>query len=170
MSEDIQYRVWVGCLESYNNGDLVGEWVDLKGHDEESFLEAIQEIIRGEEWGFFDYELPFHISVYESVETLFAKLEAYETLLEQCPEDLANVVVDNYGEDWFENVPEVCYYVGDSVRDLGWEIAESHGIDLENNPFASYMTYSQWEHWIERELAMTVVYAGYDTVYAYEIL
>lgn len=169
MSEDIQYRVWVGCLESYNDGNLVGDWIDLEGHDEETLIEAIQEVIRGEEWGFFDRELPFYVGQYEPLELLFEKVEAYKKLLEQYPPDLVQVFANDH-EDWYTGDYEISYYAGDGLSSLGWDIAEALGIDMENNPFAAYMTYAQWENWIECELGMTVVHAGYDTVFAYEIL
>ncbi|WP_024816951.1 antirestriction protein ArdA [Arthrobacter sp. 31Y] len=38
-----EYKVWVGCLPCYNNGDLVGDWFDAgdSPQSEEEFNEAV---------------------------------------------------------------------------------------------------------------------------------
>lgn len=166
----VDYKVYVACLESYNNGELVGEWVDLTDHDEESFVEKVNQIIEGEEWAFHDYDLPFAISMYESTADLFDKVEAFNRLLEDLPFDLAAEVVSDLGEQyWVGQVADVVWFGGDSVQDLAWEVAELIGVDMENNPFASYMTSDQWGHWLKQELDLTVVQMAYDTFYAYSI-
>ena len=167
----VDYKVYVACLESYNNGELVGEWVDLTDHDEESFVEKVNEIIEGEEWAFHDYDLPFSIGEYEPIFQLFEKVEAFNRLLEDLPLDLAEEVVSDLGEDyWVAQAADVMWFGGENIQDLAWQVAELMEIDMENNPFAYYMTSDQWEHWLKQEHELTIVRFGYDTVYAYEIV
>ena len=52
-------RVYVGTYSKYNNGSLNGGWIDLDGHDKQSFLQACQELHKDEhdpEIMFQDYE------------------------------------------------------------------------------------------------------------------
>lgn len=37
-------KVYVSTCAKYNNGSLKGDWIDLEGHDRESFLEACREL------------------------------------------------------------------------------------------------------------------------------
>jgi antirestriction protein len=52
-------QVYVGTYAKYNNGSIEGAWVDLEGHDEESFYEACRELHKDEadpEFMFQDFE------------------------------------------------------------------------------------------------------------------
>ena len=44
MKIQTECRIYVGTYGKYNNGSIGGEWVDLAGHDKESFLEKCREI------------------------------------------------------------------------------------------------------------------------------
>jgi antirestriction protein len=52
-------RLYVGTFAKYNSGSIKGDWIDLEGHDKESFLEACRELHLDEsdpEFMFQDYE------------------------------------------------------------------------------------------------------------------
>ena len=52
-------KVYVSTWAKYNNGNLKGKWVDIEGHDAESFLEECREIHSDEkepEFCYQDYE------------------------------------------------------------------------------------------------------------------
>jgi antirestriction protein len=37
-------KVYVSTFHKYNNGSLRGDWIDIEGHDRESFLDACREL------------------------------------------------------------------------------------------------------------------------------
>lgn len=39
-------RAWIGSLAAYNNGRLIGAWIDLDGRDEDEITEAAREAMR----------------------------------------------------------------------------------------------------------------------------
>jgi len=41
-------RVYVGTYAKYNNGSIAGEWIDLEGHDKESFYAACLKLHKDE--------------------------------------------------------------------------------------------------------------------------
>ena len=70
--------LWCGCLASYNQGILYGEWIDLNPIDTtEELQEAIDYILKSspiedaEEWAWFDHDLGgIHIDEYEDLEEI----------------------------------------------------------------------------------------------------
>ena len=78
MITSINIAVWVGCLSSYNQGHLHGQWVDLDLIDSvEELQKAIDQILQdspvedAEEWAFMDHDLGgIHIGEYEDLETV----------------------------------------------------------------------------------------------------
>lgn len=73
---ELEVRVYVANLAKYNEGKLVGEWIDLPA-DEEEIEEVIQEVLgNDEEWEIHDYESNVDIkinnfkNVYELSETI----------------------------------------------------------------------------------------------------
>ena len=79
-------KIWVGCLASYNAGDLHGEWIDVDG-DLESLSEAVQAILKSspspnaEEWHICDHEGfgGIEITRYESLERICGLAELLES-------------------------------------------------------------------------------------------
>ena len=52
-------KIYVGTYAKYNNGSIKGAWIDLAGHDKESFLETCYELHKDEsdpELMFQDFE------------------------------------------------------------------------------------------------------------------
>lgn len=52
-------QIYVGTYAKYNNGSIGGAWIDLEGHDEETFYEACRELHKDEadpELMFQDFE------------------------------------------------------------------------------------------------------------------
>ena len=80
----MDYRIYVACLSSYNNGTLHGAWIDLDGKDANDVRYEIQEMLKespmpdAEEYAIHDYELPFRISEYEDLDNLVELVEGLE--------------------------------------------------------------------------------------------
>ena len=69
-------RIYVANLGAYNNGELKGEWFDLSVVMEEVFQSVFDEHELDEsgqpygDYAIHDYELPFEINEYTSIEAL----------------------------------------------------------------------------------------------------
>lgn len=46
VATDTEARAWIGSLAEYNNGRLVGAWIDLDGRDEDEITEAAKAAMR----------------------------------------------------------------------------------------------------------------------------
>jgi antirestriction protein len=71
--------IWVASLADYNDGRLVGQWIDAARDDDEvatdiSTMLATSASPGAEEWAIFDHEgfSPIHINEYESLERISA--------------------------------------------------------------------------------------------------
>lgn len=73
-------RIYVACLESYNNGRLVGRWFDLDDYlyDVDALHADINNTIRGEEYAIHDYEGfgPMRIGEFNSIAYVLAIAES----------------------------------------------------------------------------------------------
>ncbi len=92
-----QPAVWVGCLASYNAGELHGRWVHLADED---LTEAIEDILASspapdaEEWHICDWEHLRGMARYMSV----SDIEAQVALVTEHGVEVANAAVDLFGE------------------------------------------------------------------------
>lgn len=113
-----EMRIYIANLGAYNNGELKGDWFDLPV-DMEEVNETIFELHEldgnGHPMGDFaihDYELPFEISEYESIDTLNRMVEELEGVsgLEEIAsgvyevEDVLNFANDTGMESHVDNV------------------------------------------------------------------
>lgn len=101
-------RVFITNLGKYNEGELVGKWIDIPECDEQEIIEALESIgvkngTRYGEYFITDYELPFEIEEYTNVFTLNETLcdmsdEALE-FLNDPNFDNARMIVSEYSFD-----------------------------------------------------------------------
>jgi antirestriction protein len=76
-------RIYAACLASYNAGTLHGEWIDAA--DTETMNDAIQAMLAAspepgaEEYAIHDYEAPWAIDEYESLDDIASAVDSYET-------------------------------------------------------------------------------------------
>lgn len=75
--------VWIGCLASYNAGELFGEWVNLDGLDVDDLQAEISRILAAspsedaEEWAFMDFDMcGLDLGEYCGLDVLVAAAEA----------------------------------------------------------------------------------------------
>lgn len=64
-------RIYVACLKSYNEGNLIGRWIDATSDIQEEIQELLKET-GGEEWAIHDYENfgGLSISEYQDLESV----------------------------------------------------------------------------------------------------
>jgi antirestriction protein len=73
----IEMSIWAGDLGAYNDGELIGDWVDLSTCvDLDDLREKVAEVTRhSEEFHICDYEGPFPVERYTSLDTVWETAE-----------------------------------------------------------------------------------------------
>lgn len=143
-------NVFVTNLGKYNEGELIGEWVELPVSQEE--LQKVFERIgineEYEEYFITDYECDFYeVGEYESIDTLNEIAEQLEELDEE-QQDVVKVMMSECGYQLNEAIEKVnngdytIYNDCDDMEDVAYQIVEECGY-LTNVPdnVARYFDY-----------------------------
>lgn len=161
-------KIYVADLEAYNNGQLVGEWVDLSEFDSgDEVMERISELLEKfgdkEEYAIHDYE-NFDSSLYSEYmgENEFDQIIQSYKVSEQfdIPAEVVQSIMTDYSPDdileWIEDRYEGEF---DSDTDLAYNYVENvGGIENVSNP-EYYFDYEKFG----RDLAMD--YSEYNGHY-----
>lgn len=135
----MKVSAWIGNLGKYNEGELVGEWVDFP-ITEETFEEVMERIGIGEryeEWFAADYDspLPLHkmFGEYPSFESLNEIAETVDDMGDE-EETVLDAILQNYTDDVSEALRIIedgdyrvwsdCY----SMTDVAYEYVEETGM------------------------------------------
>jgi antirestriction protein len=161
----MEIKVYVANLGKYNEGELVGEWFTLPTELEEIFttigvgqydeegdykhgvveLDEKGNSYHYEEWAIHDYEAPFKISEYESLEKLNEIAELLADVDEDQQEILTELVSHGAASDFEEAVnclDDIIYYHDcKDMSDVAYQWHEETGTDM-NGPLMSYI---DWE-------------------------
>lgn len=111
-------RIYVANLHMYNSGKMLGHWFELPVSKQQVFraLKIGQEGF-GEEYVILEYEAPFVICEYESID----KLNYYAEKLEELP----NFLIANLEEAMeYEDLEQMLENHGDNFRiyeDVSWD-------------------------------------------------
>lgn len=124
------FRIFLTNLGKYNEGELVGEWVDLPATEEE--LEEVFERIgineEYEEWFITDYETDFGLKIdeYENLEKLNELAERLESLNEYDMRKLeaALEAFSNDVEEHLDNLDDYDFYENMTLEDLAYEFVD----------------------------------------------
>ena len=144
-------KIFLTNLGKYNEGELVGEWVELPISNEE-----LQEVFKRigidgkeyEEYFITDYECDFYkVGEYESINTLNDIAEKLEELDEE-ESNIAKALMSELGYTLDEAIEKAnngdyrIYYDCDSMTDIAYQVVEEYGY-LENVPdnVARYFDY-----------------------------
>lgn len=113
-------RIYVASLAKYNEGKLVGIWIDLPAVD---LWEQVEEMLDGdEEWAIHDYEAPFSISEYENLNRLN---EAAELDDDYDLPRLAYLVDEGCDlENALQNYQDVTFYPDMNLEDVAVSLVE----------------------------------------------
>lgn len=155
-------KVFITDLAAYNEGNLVGKWVELP-KDEDELEEIIREILNEghcgevlcyhEEWFITDYEAPFIVGEYEDI----YRLNEWAERLEDCSEedDVIRAVFDCAGsvEEGFDILEDGRYRVYEDCKnmaDVAWEVVSESGM-LGGIPdeVARYFDYEAYGQYLE---------------------
>jgi len=143
-------RIYVASLAKYNEGRLVGTWIDLPADD---LWEQVEEMLDGdEEWAIHDYEAPFSISEYENLDELNEAAELDEDY--DLPR-LAYLVDQGYNLDYaLEHYEDVTFYPDMNLEAVAVSLVEE---GIFGTISQSVLIYFDFE-----KLGRDLGYDGYD--------
>ena len=159
-----EIKVWVGNLGKYNEGDLVGRWIELPIDDED--LEKVLESIgidneEYEETFIADYDVPFNSSnlgEYTPIEELNEIAERYEDLSEY-EKEVFDILTDEYSslDECFDIVEDGDYLVYedcDDMEDVAREYVKETGLlnDIPSS-IAEYFDYKKYGENLESSVS-----------------
>jgi antirestriction protein len=146
ISKDDSPKIYVADLAAYNEGKLIGEWLDLTDYDDaDDLMAAIYELmarfseeqgVEREEWAIHDYEnIPSNLAseymgrqdfeiIYDLINAADDRGVPYEVLAEAMAikgEDDAERVADNYYGEY------------DSFKDFAYNLVDETGVSNINN-------------------------------------
>ena len=147
---DESRTLWIGCLASYNAGNLFGDWLALDDYvDLDGLREAIADILKrspypnAEEWHLCDHEgwagLP--VNRYPSLGELWEWHEAFDEHSHYPAAVVAHAITDGSGSNLEESLGMYCGewekpgdYAAQFHEDCGYEIPEwlTHHVDWES--------------------------------------
>lgn len=160
-------KIWLGNLGKYNEGELVGKWIQLPMTQDE-LNEVYAEIKLGtfdedgnythgyeegwsfyEEWYIGDYEMDyrFKIDQYDSIDELNELADNLYNLDQHQLELFAQLYNDNYGtfDNCIEIVKESTFYVGcKTMGDVLQEYKREHGDDELPSHIWDYINWDEW--------------------------
>ncbi|SDZ06403.1 antirestriction protein ArdA [Thermoactinomyces sp. DSM 45892] len=158
---DTEIRILIRNLGKYNEGELVGEWIDLPYTEEElhnlfvniglGYFDESGKYHHGvykngvcyEEYAIHDYEAPFNIHEYECLSELNEVAEKLDMLEEK--EKKAIITLENdVGLSWddaFKEVHEGNYRLWheDTMGDIAYAFYEDSGSIDDNHPLTMYI-------------------------------
>ena len=149
-------RVYIANLGKYNEGELVGAWFTLP-IDEDEIAEKVGLNDIYEEYAIHDYEAPFPVDEYTSVERLNEMYDMYEELSadfsDEAIETLLNEHFDSIDE-FYENKDDIIFYSEcNTMTDVAWEyIYQIGGIrQLSPETLMNYFDYESFGRDMEIE-------------------
>lgn len=137
-----EMRVYVANLGKYNEGELVGAWFEPPiDYDEMAERIGLNEFY--EEYAIHDYELPFEIDEYTSIEEVNRLCEMVEDLPEYIQDNLREL------QDYFSSIEDLCdhqddiiYYPGcEDMADVARELVEEGALGEIPAQFQNYIDY-----------------------------
>jgi len=125
-------KVFITNLHAYNEGKLIGKWLDFEALDKETIEREINKIIEaggGEEVFITDYETDLQnleIDEYEDIDDLVELGEALSSMSQE-DKDKLEFLIEHMGyepTEALEYIDDVTYYEGYSLEDLAREFVD----------------------------------------------
>lgn len=130
-------KLYLANLAQYNNGKLIGKWVELP-MDEDELQEEISSILgNDEEIAIHDYESPFSIGEYDNITRLNEIAEMLENV-DHYDNEVVELILGNYsdveeGLQVIENENFTVHHDCNSMSDIAYGYIEDCGT-LDNVP------------------------------------
>ena len=153
--KDYGLQIYLTNLSQYNNGFLIGEWLELPNTKDE-LQDAMRRVLnQDEEYFITDTEgIPFEVSEFDDLYGLNDKLYEYEALY--CHEQLGVSFLLSEGFDWnysLENREDVIMYLDESLEDVAYSLVEDGCFGTVGDGLVNYIDYSS--------IAKDLSYDGY---------
>ena len=160
------FRIFLTNLGKYNEGDLVGEWVDLPVDDDfESVLEDIGINDEYEEWFITDYEndYGYEVGEYDNIFELNEIAERLEDLDEDQAQMISAIIDSGYANDIDEAITmldNVMVYPNcHDMTDVAYEYIDQIGIEnLGRDTLENYFDHEAFG----RDLGFDGTFLEYD--------
>ena len=131
----MEMRIYIANLGKYNEGELVGAWF-LPPVNMEEVAEKIGLNETYEEYAIHDYELPFDIGEYESIDEINRLCEMAEELLDIFPEDDLKEIENTFFTslaDFYEHKEDVIMHGDcDDMADVARKYLEENSLIPEH--------------------------------------
>ena len=149
-----QIRVYIANLGKYNEGELVGAWF-TPPVDFDEVKERIGLNDDYEEYAIHDYELPFEIDEYTSIEEinrLCGLAEALEgTPIGEVASEIQHAFFNSF-EEMVEHVDDIVYYPDcNDMEDLAYQMVNEGYLGDAPENFVRYFNYSSFARDLEIE-------------------
>ncbi len=157
-------RIFLTNLAKYNEGKLVGQWIDLPIEEDE--LEKNIRAVLGEndeECFITDYEAPFNIEEFENVSELNRFAEEYESLDEDAQKKVLFLVnVQGCSRDEaVEKHEDVTFYAGMSLKEVAESLVDDGVFGKIPDSIINYIDYEA----IARDLSFDGYYETEEGVF-----
>ncbi len=131
-------NVYLTNLAKYNEGELIGKWIELPMDSDELQAEIDEVLGEDEEYFITDYENDFGIRVeeYTNIHRLNEQAEKLSEIVKYNSEEVIKAAIDNYGslEEAFEKLEEGDFSVlfdVDDEEDLGYAMVDEGYFGIE---------------------------------------
>jgi len=158
----MEIKIYIANLGKYNEGFLVGDWFTLPITDWAEVVEKIGLNEQYEEWAIHDYEAPFEISEYDSIQRLNEIAAALAEINED--EDVIRALFSRLKRD--EALEKLrsgeyrVYHDCDDMGDVAYQIYEESGqlAEIEKIISSSYINWDAVGR--DMEIEGTFIYLG----------
>lgn len=146
------FRIWIGNLGKYNEGELIGEWVDLPCEDFDEVFERIGIDEHYEETFIADFEndYGYHVDEYDNLEMLNGVAQELYALDELNGEKEIYITLNENGynhDEIMRIIADYDYTIYSDCKDMGevaYEVYEQMGkIEEIEKTLPSY--YIDWD-------------------------
>ena len=148
-----EMRVYIANLGKYNEGELVGDWFTLP-IDWDDLKERIDLNSEYEEYAIHDYELPFEISEYTSIEEInrlyFMAEELGAMEIGDSIRDVQNAFFSSFQELYEHKDDIICYPECNDMTDVAYYLINECGALGEiSMSIQNYIDYEAYGHDLE---------------------
>jgi antirestriction protein len=162
----MEVRIYLTNLAKYNEGKLIGKWIDLPIDDDELQKELKAILGSDEEYFITDFEAPFGIEEYESPFKLNEFVWQLEELDEQDQEKMF-YLLDTIGydrEEALEHYEDVVFYSGMTLEDVAEELIEDGVFGNLSDTIKLYIDYEK----LARDLSIDGYYETDKGTFCYQ--
>ncbi|MFD1392846.1 antirestriction protein ArdA [Lacticaseibacillus jixianensis] len=162
-----KFRVWIANLGKYNEGESVGAWFEPPINWDD-MAEQISLNEQYEEYAIHDYDAPFPISEYDSIDHINALGDALDQLNNSELGDVVEELLDARFDDVIElaeHIDDFVHYDADSMEDLAIMLVQNGDFCGEvPEQIQSYIDYEKLANDLEAD---GIYVTTHDGIYEY---